>query len=145
MVTRGVACLQYSCFSSGRTNPLITERAAADRVREQSGHRTEEGVAADVVGIGVDSPERSPDPSSFLRGFADAADVGDRRADIDALDHLAAQRSVRVSQDRDIVSEVDERRRELILLVCAGRPRLAPRPEVLERVQDETDVWAHIV
>ena len=41
---------------------MITERAAADRVREQSGHRTEEGVAADVVEVSIDCTECSENP-----------------------------------------------------------------------------------
>ena len=114
---------------------------AADRVGEQRGHRTEEGVSADVVDVGVDPAERGEDPGGLARGVADAAWGIARRMSIPQC--LAAQRAVRASQDRDVVAAVDERRRGRVLLAFrAARARLDPRPEErVECVRDETDVW----
>ena len=83
---------------------------AADRVGEQSSHRTEEGGAADVVDVGVGPAERGEDPSGRARGVADAAKIRNDSTDIDAPDRLTAQRAARASQDRDIVATVDEYR-----------------------------------
>lgn len=119
---------------------------AADSAREQSGHRTE-GVAADVVDVDFDPAERSEDPRGLPRGVADAVDVGDRSADVDALGRFAAQRAARAGEHRYIVAAVNECGRYLVLLAFGPtRARRDPRPEArMERVRDETNVWGHTV
>ena len=108
-----------------------------DRVGEQSSHRTEEDVAVDVVDVVVDPAECGEVPGGLPRGAADAADVGDRPADVDGLDRLAAQRALSASQDRDVVAAVDECPRDRVLLaVRAARAHLDPHPTYVWSVSE---------